>query len=106
MIFSHFPGNYPHWIYSAGDLVHEGALTSGSLPLRPGDRVSLAANFSENGGDGWCLGDVGSGKVGVVRYAPLTPKGATGEQRGVLVASEDEPDRLCSSGVVAGAGPQ
>ena len=67
--------------------------------LKAGDRVVLASSFKENGGDGWCLGKmpVAAGsdpKVGVVLLAQ-DPQ-ASADQRGVLVASVDDPTKVFS----------
>eukprot|EP01041_Mallomonas_annulata_P011597 gene11597-biopygen5641 len=63
-----------------------------SRQLSVGERVVLSPSFSENQGDGWCLGKVSDVKTGVIICVPDTPSKFT-EQRDIVVLSDDNDDK-------------
>jgi len=78
-------------VYAISDLIHASLplLDQSPKQLSIGDRVMLSDDFSQNNGDGWCLGEKGEGVVGCVIHIPTTS--STSIQRDVLVAAVRDP---------------
>lgn len=69
-----------------------------ATPLQVGERVQLSSRFTENGGDGWCLGHRNEQRTGIV---VATPSGSSKgkEQRNVIVMCDEQPSAASPTAV-------